>query len=303
MILIGSQAIKLHVPNWREPQDLDFVGTYEEIEERRKNTENVKAFYPINSGKSFFMQTKDGQITEMEVAWKDSRAEKLIKFVESQDDNIDLGFGYLVPSLDVLYLLKMSHRYLKDSPWTKKTMDDIIALRKLGAKIRPEHEEFLKEREKDTYIAKLPKLNQSKDNFFGADTGVVYKYDHDTIHEAIAIYDKPAYKNFQSGEVWCSKEMWNKCSYDIQLAAAVEEASVLALERSLVPFPGKKTPKEAFDFAYQKLMTSISSGWFREFVWENYYPAQELYEKIGYQFVDKFEAGIKNGVVKEHGEK
>lgn len=303
MLLIGSLAIQHHIP-WRKANDVDLVGTYEEWEAYRKSKQDVVACYPINSGKSFYMKQKDGTITECEIAWEGSRAEKLINFVESQSsDNVVTDDGLIVPSLDVLYLLKMSHRYLKDSPHTKKTMDDILELRKFGAKVRPEHEEFLKEREADTYTNKLPKLNQSKDSFFGADTGVQYEYDHDTIHKAIAVYDKPAYTNFIDGQVWCSRKLFEECSYDIQLAAAMEEAQVLALERALVPFPEKWTPKAAFDFAYQKLMTSISSGWFREFVWENYYPAQELYNKVGYQFVDKFEQGLKSGVVKAHNYK
>lgn len=299
MILIGSKAIQYHINSWRAAADTDFVGTYEEVEQHRKKQKtSVRAFYPISNGASFYMSDIDKNITELEVAWEGSRAEKLVKFVEAQQDNV-VHEDCIIPSLDVLYMLKMSHRYLKDSPHFKKTLDDILLLRKYGAKIRPEHEEFYKERMADTYVNKLPKLNQSKDGFFGADTGVEYKYDHDTIHEAVKHLDRPAYTYFQDGEVWCSKALWDKQDYTVKLFAAYEEACVLAIERSLVPFPGKKTPKEAFDMAYMKLATSISSGWFREFVWEHYYQVQNIYSD---EYFDKFKRGLEQGVVKPHKE-
>lgn len=296
MLLIGSRAIQYWLPDWREPLDVDLVGTYEEIEAYRKRN-NIKVFYPINQGKTIFMRDSDGVIHEAEIAWEGSRAEKLIKFVTEHDVYARVGQGIIVPSLDVLLLLKESHKYLKDSSHTVKTYKDIQALKAAGAIVRPEHMEFLKDREKDTYVNKLPKLNQSKDGFFGADTGVLYEYDHDTIHEAVKHLERPAYTYFQTGEVWCSRELWDKCSEEIKLYAAYEEISVLAIERCLVPFAGKKTPKEAFDMAQVKLMTSISSGWFREYVWNAYDRLQAMYTD---EYFEKFKRGLEQGIVKPH---
>lgn len=297
MILIGSLALLMHAEVNRKTSDIDLVGTYDEIMEYRKRVK-AKVAYPINSGKSIYMKTESGTIVEAEVAWEDSMAERLIKFVESQPDTIIVGGEYHVPSLDVLYLLKMSHRYKKDSPHFKKTLDDILYMRKLGAKIRPEHEEFLKQREKETYTNTLPKLNQDKSGFFRDD---IYTYDHDTIHVAVALGSRPAYLEFKptDSEVMVSKKMWDELPLQIKLNAAYEEICVLALERSITPFPGKKTYKEAFGMAHAKLATSISSGWFREFVWENYYAIQAMYSD---EFVNKFNEGLVKGVVKPHKE-
>lgn len=297
MILIGSLALQARVPDPlpRLTADIDLVGTYDEVMEYRKRI-SAKVAYPINEGKTIYMRGTGGAITEAEVAWEDSMAERLVKFVEAQADNIVMSNGTIVPSLDVLYLLKMSHRYKKDSPHFKKTLDDILFMRYLGAKIRPEHEEFLKQREKETYTNNLPKLNQDKAGFFRDD---IYTYDHDSIHMAVAIGDRPAYLEFkpEDSEVMVSKAMWDKLPVQIKLNAAYEEICVLALERSIIPFPGKKTYKEAFDLAHAKLATSISSGWFREFVWENYYAIQAMYTD---QFVDEFNEGLAMGVVKPH---
>lgn len=295
MIIIGSQAIKFHVPDWREPFDTDIVATYEEAEEYRKRCKPL-TFYPIDSGKSFYMKTSDGHITEIEIAWEGSRAEKLIEFVKNESDTKEVG-GFLWPSLDVLYMLKMSHRYLKDSPHFKKTLDDILALRKLGAKIRSEHQEFYEQRMKDTYVNVLPKLNQAKGEFFD-NSSSIYTLDHDSIHEAIKNLDKPAYEYFKDGEVWCSKELWDNCDEQVKLFAAYEEIGVLSIERSIHPFPNVDK-RWAFNMAHMKLATSISSGWFREFVWENYYKIQEMYST---QYLDKFYDALNNGRIKKFGE-
>ncbi len=65
-------------------------------------------------------------------------------------------------------------------------------MKKIGAKVRPEYETFLKLREKETYTYAHPKLNQSKDGFF-ADDSIQYQYDHDTIHQSVARFERPAY--------------------------------------------------------------------------------------------------------------
>jgi hypothetical protein len=300
MIVIGSVALSYHLSGI-VPKDLDIVGTYDEIVEFRKAFGAV-TFYPINQGKTIFMRNAQGRICEAEVAWEGSMAEKLIDFVAnngywSEVSTVE-GYPCFIPCLDILYLLKMSHRYKKDSPHFLKTMRDIHMLRKLGAEIRPSHQEFYKQRMKDTYSYAHPRLNTSKEGFFDAEaTGVVYTYDHDSIHAAVAELRKPAYTYFKPKDspVMVSKEMWDNQVEEIRLYSVLEEAYVLALERSLIPYPNGKTPKEAFDMALMKVCTSITSGWWREYAWESYDSVQALYSD---SYVDKFQQGLESGVVK-----
>jgi len=63
----------------------------------------------------------------------------------------------------------------------------------------------------------------------------------------------------------------------------------------LIPFPGVLTPPQAFDMALMKVCTSITSGWFREFAWENYDAVQSMYSD---RYVEKFQHGKLEGVVK-----
>lgn len=284
MLVIGSTALRLIGFYTEKPKDIDLVGTYEQAVEFARVV-GAKTFYPINSGQSFFLRLQDDTICEIEIAWPDSRAERLLKFIGEDRNRVwsiesVQGVFCAVPSPNVLYMLKMSHRFLKDSPHFLKTMKDIHYLRDMGCTIPYTWQEFYKQREKDTYVYSHPKLNVSKEGFFDSkETGVPQVYDHDSIHEAVAIYDRPAYTYYSidGAEVACSREKFEACEYDIRLAGVVEEAMVLALERSLVPFPGKKTPEEAFLFALQKVCTSITSGWFREFSWESYDDAVGLF--------------------------
>lgn len=297
MILIGSKAIKYHVPDWREPMDTDLVGTYEKAEEYQKK-HRPKVCYPISSGDSIYMKFADGEITEIEVAWPKSRAEKLINFVMQESDTVCLAPGKLyVPSLDVLYLLKCSHKYKKNSPHFLKTLRDIQALEKLGVKIRPEHEEFLKQREKDTYTNSLPKLNQSKETFFDGD-GIVYEWDHDTIHEAVKLGEVPAYTLYSGGAVWSDMKVFESLPEYIKLRGVYEECATLAAERSQLAFTPAPDSRWSFEYALSKVCTSITGGKFRAYAYQNYDKVIALYESEGQNYIDKVREGIRTGVVK-----
>jgi hypothetical protein len=93
---------------------------------------------------------------------------------------------------------------------------------------------------------------------------------------------KPAYEYFKpdDSQVMVSKEMWNDLPLNLKLCAVIEESMVLAIERSLIPFPNSLTVDQAYEKALVKVCTSITSGWFREFAWENYYIARFGYPAV-----------------------
>lgn len=277
MLLIGSHAWD----SGRKPMDYDYICSYQEYEQWIKDHKSqLKSYYPVSSDRMVAF-TKDNMPYEFEIAWDEgSSADKLLQIGEN------------TASIDTLLLLKMSHRFKKNSPHFKKTMKDIHRLRELGAKIK--HPDILKLREKETYTNAHPKLNQSKEGFF--DASVEYKYDHDSIHEAVKIDQEPAYTNFKDPvkEVWCSKRLFDNCPERVKLNAVIEESCVLAIERSMVPF-GTLTPRQAFEMALEKVCTSITSGWFREYSWEHYYQALDNYPE---DYYDKFLKALDKGIVK-----
>jgi hypothetical protein len=190
----------------------------------------------------------------------------------------------------------MSHRYLRNSPHFKKTMDDIQIMRKHGAHVPNFLLEWYERRMKETYTYFHPNLNVKKGEFFNGD-GVNYVYDHDSIHEAMKHMEMPAYKYYQdpSSEVSCSQWLFWKCTQYQRLCGVLEEAYVLALERSQIPFAGTVSPERSFNMALEKVCTSITSGWFREFAWEHYYDVMKMYSAM---YVEKFRAGVRAGIVK-----
>ena len=181
---------------------------------------------------------------------------------------------------------------LKNSPHFSKTMQDIHAFRKAGYdKIPKELLEWSKLRRSETYWYKHPSLNATKEEFFTDD--VKYIYDHDSVHRAVALRPVPAYELYKvpGEEEMCSKELFDGLPLQTRLNGVYEEASVLAIERSLAHHRGD--PNRAFMFALEKLCTSITSGWFRRFAWEHFYDVANM-EK---PFYGAFLAGLDNGTV------
>jgi hypothetical protein len=207
-----------------------------------------------------------------------------------------MGVDCIVAPLDMLYTLKMSHRFLKNSPHFQKTMRHIRNMRhpKVNAKIISER--FLERREIETYDYSHPNLNVSKGEFFNSNFD--YVYDHDSIHEAIKLLDRPAYTFYmasEESEVNCSKDKFFAQERTIQLLGVLEETYVLALERSQIPTEFSVDSRVSFMLALEKVCTSITSGWFRAFAWENYDLIAKMYDEA---YVDKFKHALNNGTIK-----
>lgn len=287
--IIGSHAAREAGMYIDEPADIDLIADYDTALLFLKEN-SYRSIMPMNKGNTLVGKRygdKTTRICEISLAWPGTTNEAILKYMK----------GKPYAGLNLLYMLKMSHRFLKDSPHFYKTMRHISRMRALGTIITPDLLDIYVDRQKETYDYGLPKLNQNKKNFFSGD-GVTYKYDHDSLHEAVAFAGAPIYKLYQKddSEVAVDKAKWNTLDRSLKLMAVAEECAVLALERSLVPFPGAKTPFEAFKLALMKVCTSITSGWFREFAWENHDEVLKL-EK-NYNYVGQFETGLKNGVVK-----
>lgn len=293
IVCLGSRALVYRGLD-KNPVDLDLVGREKDLRNYCSNFGPTKSNYPIDGGKKIlFRFYTEPKIVEAEIAWRGTTALQMLDLVAEDSETI-IRDGLMIPSLDFLYLIKMSHRYLKNSSHFKKTMDDIKLLRSLGAKIKPKHRDFYLARKKETYDYSHPKLNVDKESFFRGD-GVKYIFDHDSIHEAIKILERPAYSYFQKEgeEVFCSKEKFFELDLSVRLLAVLEETYVLALERSQIPFRGLVSADQSFEMALTKVCTSITSGWFREFAWEHWDQVMELKDpEYATKFFQKSDAGL-----------
>lgn len=308
MLLIGSHALRYHLPDMPANgrfKDFDLISSYEEYDLWVKSLTNVRECYPIDSGKKMVVKTESNDIFEVEIAWPGSTGESLIAMVAKtrpllfHKTNPTVPIHY-IPDLNTLYTIKMSHRFLKNSPHFLKTMKDLWLMKTKGAVIPEDMKGWLKEREKATYTYAHPKLNQGKEGFFDKNQGVTYVYDHDSIHRAMAHLEMPAYEYYKgdTAEVFCDRKKFDALPELTKLYGVLEEAYVLALERSQVPFQGKVPTDWSFFKALEKVCTSITSGWFRAYAYNNYDAVVDLY-KQNYPgwYVDKFWDGVEKGVV------
>lgn len=297
MILIGSRALAIQSPKLllREPKDFDFVCTESELDLWLKdNISKVKPtkMYPIKN-----KVIVEGQVNcEFEIVKEDTSSKLLYDLVLRDKKAIRTKQFGVIPNLDLLFTIKSSHKYLKNSPHFWKNVVDYHMMKNNGAQVLPEYQEFLKLREKETYTYNHPKLNQSKESFF-SDDNINYVWDHDSIHESVATFDRPAYTYYiKDGQaVQCDKDKFFSLPQEVRLAGVVEEAAVLAIERSLVPHPGKWDPKYAWKFALSKVCTSITSNWFREFSYDYVLDILKLYPS---NYWEKFQEDIRLGNVR-----
>lgn len=300
MLIVGSLAMQHHFSGEGViPRDTDLIGTLDEFRtwSRGFAKGDIILCKPLSADK-IHVRTKDGWNYEFEIATEHSTNERLL-------DRYCTGIGMTIAPLEVLLMLKLSHRYRRNSPHFLKTMRDIQKLRAAGVVLDEWLQEVLVQREKETYTYAHPKLDVSKQAFFDGD-GVPYVYDHDSIHLTVALdsyvqyglpcpdgkvgcmvaHGKrvmvPAYTKYMKdgAAVMTSKEKFFAAPETVRLAGVYEETCVLALERSQIPFPEAK-PRKSFEYALMKVCTSITSGWFREYAWENYDRVFAIYEQQG----------------------
>lgn len=136
---------------------------------------------------------------------------------------------------------------------------------------------------KERINQKTPKLiGVSKETFFN---DKVKKYiDHDLIHFEVAYEDKPAYSYMQKDNtVTCHKDLWDKMTFQQQLNCVIEEASVIAIERHILPYKIDNEMTKPLFLAYRwalyRICTTLCSDWFRDFAQNNYYLALNAFNE------------------------
>lgn len=298
MIIIGSRALEMQLKRqgkelYRSCLDLDYLCTEKEWQIQSVIYVHDEFVELVErNGNKGHVKMVAGAHLEFDIAQPGDSTDLLIEYCKANPQSLFLNNGDFVAPVDVLYLLKMSHRFKKNSPHFFKTMNDIHFMRSLGAVIPAELEDVFKLREKETYDYSHPNLDVKSKDFFKGDE-VPYVYDHDTIHEAVAVLGVPAYKSYMKddSEVMTSKEKFFEQENHIRLLGVYEESCVLALERSQIPFNFEVPARQSFVMALSKVCTSITSGWFREYAYENFHVVMKFYESMGEtDYIERFKA-------------
>lgn len=309
MMIVGSYAQTFTGDKTiADCNDIDVIATFEEVVSwlmLSKDNGTLVECGPLPNGKwiaKIKLSEELFKMVEFEIAESGSTGESLIKLNENKLIHVCPIMGNVeVASYTTQLLLKMSHRYLKNNKYFWKTVQSIKWLRD-----KTEHKpftteqcEWLKLREAETYSYAHPSLRRTKDQFFNGDE-VNYVYDHDELHQVVKLMDQPAYTYFKADEqeVMCSKDKFNQLPFLTQICSVLEECWVLALERSQIPYHDKVTPEESFNMALQKVCTSISSGWWREFAWEHSEYILELGTLHKDSYYNKFKAAVESGQLK-----
>lgn len=299
MLIIGSQAAIFHKLTDKKANDTDVIGTFSELQSlirAVKEESGIQISRPLGrKGDKWHIRDGNGWNIEFELAFQGTSAARLLEIegvVEGQE-----AFA----SKQALLALKMSHRYLRNSPHFLKTMRDIQAMRAAGIVLDDTMREWLEQREEETYDYAHPNLNVDKGTFF--DDSVKYIYCHDSIHETVALIEeysdtpdcsgkpRPAYTFYMKdgAQVMTDKEKFFFVHENIRLYGVYEESCVLALERSQIPFDFEPNPRYSFELALMKVCTSITSGWFRQYAYESYDKVLDLYNELGEgDYVERF---------------
>ena len=214
MLLIGSQA--LHVTGFLNDlsivkSDWDFiVSSEEEWECYRKSFGGVEIKLENPKSRAFYAMVLKSPHNlvgiktyyECTIAEPGSSDQMLLDYAER--NCLAIGSTRInkihVATPEMILAIKLSHRYKKNTPFFRKTMNHIRFMRSRGVKLNDELEAI---------------------------------------------------------------------------------SCVLALERSQIPNDFSVDPNKIFLYALEKVCTSITSGWFREFAWENYHLVVKMHDDLG----------------------
>ena len=218
--------------NWRKPKDQDIWSSSEEVVESLKNAQSIDA--------------------------------KLIP--QYIIDLMDFEDIYATP--DTVYTIKCSHLGWSNPMWSKHKAD-ILHLKHLGCKLNKQLYYELVEFWKEELGSKdFLSLDKGKDDFFT--DGVVYKYDHDWLHEQVAFPNRPVYEKclVDGKNVLIDKAKFDKLSFEDQVRMFREEITVIAIERWMVN-PKIKRPLSwvmAYFRSVEKTITSLTKNWATDFL-------------------------------------
>lgn len=288
MILIGSQAIKAHFPEFREPQDWDLWATWDEIGSLLQ-LDWVKFHRLDKSGRKLQLRSPFGRIEV--VGYRSHPADPRFELASYMN-----GFGRMATELGdelakshlcllplhagLSLSLKKSHLHVPLKSW-RKHMEDYhwLKSRFLEEGMSLETPEtwkstfklLRKEAEGRIKGKGSPSLNMPKEEFFGRSVGVDYKFDHDEVHAATAFNKgRPHYTRMQHDPslAKCDKDLWEEFTHQEKVETVQEEAAVISIERKVLP--GLMSFEEGFEWAIMRICTTLTSGWFRRFAIENW---------------------------------
>ena len=178
MLIVGSYALAHTDYHLRAPNDIDVICHKYDfkkiVEELMKSNYAIKEIMFTTSG-AYVKAIRDNRRIIVECSFLDLPHALQQTDQEIYDYSINLGIRrattigtcFIAP-ISIVYLMKYSHRFKKDSPHFLKTLRDTQELEKTAGDELVEvwqdleWQAMLQRREQSTYTNNLPKLNTSK---------------------------------------------------------------------------------------------------------------------------------------------
>lgn len=290
MILTGSRALSFYCEVDCSDSDWDIIASEQELQDIGLS------FNGKDSVKIDNIEFINDSVLENFIIPRNNPREKPI--------NIPMGDSiiecYICP-LIWLYIQKRSHihRPIKFARHIRQLQIIKEQLIKNGQ--FPLSKEYQKALDRRIYITKkkypdrVPSLNKSNEDFF--EDKVTKYYIHDDIHKVMAYYDEPIYEKLKIDKslAKCEKELWTNLSHGDKIKCVQEECFVIAVERFVIP--KIKTNQRympdhmSFNKALEKVCTTLTSGWFRDFAIDNW----EEIRRFEVDFYSKLLNSIESG--------
>jgi len=293
MLLIGSSAAQFYYPEFRSPKDRDILATPDELAEWVERNRTHIHRYKLRDDRKLFIKT-DYINFEFEIVKPGSSSELFMKL-----NNNHPHMSIARP--ETLWLIKKSHIH-HPIHW-RKNIEDYHFFKKKGLKPSPEEMAAyeLRKKEIDERLGQRKiNLNMKNEDFFQKSSGKVErKYVHDDLHKVTCYYGTPLYETLKkdASKALIDREMFDALSHQDKLRTVREECFAIALERVVIPAIDKGitfSDQSAFLYALQRISTTLTKGWFREFAIEHY---PELV-KVDRDYVGFFLDAVSDGTIR-----
>lgn len=316
LLLVGSRAAQLWDKEFRRANDIDVwvdrEGLIAFLEAVQSFTKSVYSkhqdHYRVNliTGETIELSIKPSML---ELCNYTSRVHRLFGVIDVQ-----------VATPYMLYKIKWAH-VVHPHIWHKTISDYHYFREKYGDEFGEvwgqwhtanEHLDMLpifydERARKDKSKAKL---DMSNEKFFGKSARSLGRvFIHDDLHEAVKFYDTPIYTwlKLDQSKAMVNKGKFIQLSQEDKVKCVQEEAMSIALERYLIPQylterglekVDARIAEGAFRKAVERISTTLTKGWFREFAIENW-PA--VVSNVP-DYVGLFNQALARGLVRKLGE-
>lgn len=296
MYIIGSRALAAHIPDAISDErkaraDFDIMMTVEQFDTwYNKNRDHVVRLIPKSEFKSNAVLQRDGvkQVFEIELNTLPS-VEYVCNRGSMGQPMVEDAFGNAYEALPLVDLYSTKKAHIHYPIHFEKNVKDYLYLNnKIKELDLTPDTRYAWIRKKETMKRvkqKTPKLNMTNSEFF-SDKHYTVKYYviHDDIHEAVKHLERPIYEMMKDDleMAMCSEKLWNSFTHEQRLMCVKEESYVIAFERYILR--GDNDYSKAFLKALERVCTTLTSGWFREFALHNY---QNVVDSYDHGFVTK----------------